>query len=171
MSFFHSFLQGAKLTEFLIEGHNPDARLKLSTADVDALRQHMKTGEALRAFVTGRIVGSGPGVWMVTEQQVLVRNAANESVVRIQASDIDQFEALLGRYGHTVRLSAQGRQHSMYGVDAELAREMHQSLQALGVNSAFEDKPPLNKNWMAYSGSLASVQDCLIDARQRLLAT
>ncbi len=59
----------------------------------------------------------------------------------------------------------------MYGVDAELAREMHQSLQALGVRSAFEDKPPLNKNWGAYSGSDANVQDCLIDARQRLLAT
>jgi hypothetical protein len=48
---------------------------------------------------------------------------------------------------------------------------MHQSLQALGVSSAFEDKPPLNKNWIAYSGSEANVQDCLIDARQRLLAT
>lgn len=171
MSFFHSFLQGAKLTEFLIEGHNPDARLKLSTADVDALRQHMKTGEALKAFVTGRIVGSGAGVWVVTEHQVLLRNTALESVACVKASDINHFEAILGRYGHTVRLSAQGRQFSMYGVDAELAREMHQSLQALGVRSAFEDKPPLNKNWIAYSDSDANVQDCLIDARQRLLAT
>ncbi len=171
MSFFHSFLQGAKLTEFLIEGHNPDARHKLSTADVDALRQHMKTGEALKAFVTGRIVGSGAGVWVVTEQQVLLRNTALESVACVKASDVNHFEAILGRYGHTVRLSAQGRQFSMYGVDAELARQMHQSLQALGVRSAFEDKPPLNKHWMADSDAHASVQDCLIDARQRLLAT
>jgi hypothetical protein len=34
----------------------------------------MKTGEALRAFVTGRIVDSGAGVWIVTEHQMLSRN-------------------------------------------------------------------------------------------------
>ena len=44
MSFFNSFIHGDKLTEFMIEGHNPDARQKLSTTDVDALRQAMRTG-------------------------------------------------------------------------------------------------------------------------------
>ena len=48
MSFLNSFIHGGKLTEFLIEGHNPDARLKLSSADVDALRQQMQPAEVLK---------------------------------------------------------------------------------------------------------------------------
>lgn len=142
MSLFDSFLQGHKLAEILIEGHNPDARLKLTTPDVDALRQHMTTGEALRAYVTGRIVGSGPGVWVVTERQVLMRDAVKQMVIRLHASDVAHVETLRGRYGHTVRLSAHGAHYSMFGVDVALAREMHQAFQALGVSSAFEDKPP-----------------------------
>ncbi|MEY2660753.1 MAG: hypothetical protein RLZZ123_1925, partial [Pseudomonadota bacterium] len=62
MTFLNSFIHGDKLTEFLIEGHNPDARQKLSTSDVDALRQQMQTGEALQAYAIGRVVMSGRGV-------------------------------------------------------------------------------------------------------------
>jgi hypothetical protein len=170
MSFLNSFIHGDKLTEFLIEGHNPDARLKLATDDVDALRQHMQTGEALRAYVSGRVVMSGRGVWAVTEQQVLIRNAMQRSIARIDVRQIDHFEAVRGRYGHTVRLLTQGRQYSLYGVDAELAKGMHQALQSLGVTSTFEDKPPRGTLWAAYSGPLPSAEDCLLDARQRLLA-
>ncbi len=142
MSFFHSFLQGAKLTEFLIEGHNPDARHKLSTADVDALRQHMKTGEALKAFVTGRIVGSGAGVWVVTEQQVLLRNTALESVACVKASDVNHFEAILGRYGHTVRLSAQGRQFSMYVLTLNLLARCINRCKRLGFAAHLKTNHP-----------------------------
>ena len=73
MSFFNSFIHGDKLTEFMIEGHNPDARQKLSTTDVDALRQAMRTGEALRAYVLGRVVMSGRGVWAMTEDRKSTR--------------------------------------------------------------------------------------------------
>ena len=165
---FNSFIYGDKLTEFLIEGHNPDARLKLSAADVDAFRQHMQTGEALRAYVTGRFVMSGPGVWVVTEQHVLIRDAAKKSVISLDSHLIESFVAVRGRYGHTVRLIAQGRQYSMYGVDAELALGFHQALLSLGANSSFEDKPPRSHLWPAYSESLPSAGDCLTDARQRL---
>lgn len=170
MSFLNSFIHGDKLTEFLIEGHNPEARQKLASADVDALRQHMQTGEALRAYVSGRVVMSGRGVWAVTENQVLIRNAHRHSLARIEVSQITHFEAVRGRYGHTVRLLAQGRQYSMYGVDAELAHGMHDALQSLGVASTFEDKPARGTLWAAYSGPLPSADDCLLDARQRLLA-
>ena len=168
---FNSFIHGDKLTEFLIEGHNPDARLKLSTADVDAFRQHMHTGEALRAYVTGRFVMSGPGVWVVTEQHVLIREAAKKSVISLESRLIETFVAVRGRYGHTVRLNAQGLHYSMYGVDAQLALGFHQALLLLGVDSSFEDKPPRSHLWTAYSESLPSAGDCLSDARQRLNCT
>lgn len=170
MTFLNSFIHGDKLTEFLIEGHNPDARQKLSTSDVDALRQQMQTGEALQAYAIGRVVMSGRGVWAVSAQHVLLLNAALQGVTRIEARQIERFEAVRGRYGHTVRLSAQGREHSMYGVDAELARGIHQAMQAMGVSSQFEDKPARGTIWAAYSGPHPSAQDCLSDARQRLLA-
>jgi hypothetical protein len=168
---FNSFIHGDKLTEFLIEGHNPDARLKLSTADVDAFRQHMHTGEALRAYVTGRFVMSGPGVWVVTEQHVLIRESAKKSVICLESTLIETFVAVRGRYGHTVRLNAQGLQYSMYGVDAELALGFHQALLLLGVDSSFENKSPRSHLWTAYSESLPSAGDCLSDARQRLNCT
>jgi len=170
MSFLNTFVHGEKLTEFLIEGHNPDARLKLSTDDVNALRQHMQTGEAFRAYVSGRIVSSGRGVWAVTEQYVLIRNVVQNSMARISVREIESFEAVRGRYGHTVRLVAQGRQYSMYGTDAELAQGVHHCLRLLEVTSSFEDKPARGTLWTAYSGPQPSAQDCLVDAKQRLLA-
>ncbi len=170
MSFLNSFIHGNKLTEFLIEGHNPDARLKLSTDDVDALRQHMQTGEALRAYVLGRVVGSGRGVWTVTEQHVLVRNVIQNTVTCIDKGQVSHFEAVRGRYGHTVRLLTQDRHYSLYGADAELAKTMHQAFESLGLASSFEDKPARGTLWAAYSGPHPSAQDCLADARQRLLA-
>ncbi len=171
MSFINSFIHGHKLLEFLIEGHNPDARLKLSTDDVDALRQKMQTGEALRAYLLGRVVNSGRGVWVVTDSYVLIRNVIENSVTRIDRVQVDHFEAVRGRYGHTVRLIAQDRQHSLYGADAEFARNMHQAFESLGVASSFEDKPARGTLWAAYSGPHPSAQDSLTDARQRLLAT
>ena len=170
MSPLHHLIHGIKLTEFLIEGNNPEARYKLATADVDSLRQNMKTGEALLAFVTGRIVGSGSGVWALTENQMLIRNSALQSVVSIGIKDIDHFEAIRGRYGHTVRLVTNGRRYSMYGTDNELCALMHQSLKVLSVNSSFEDKPPLSKTWSAYTNLGISTEDCFADARLRLAA-
>ena len=170
MSLFNSFIHGEKLSEFLIEGHNPDARVQLPTADVDALRQHMTPGDALRAYVSGRVVMSGRGVWVMTDQQMLTLDVAQHRVTRMDVRQIERFEAVRGRYGHTVRLTAQGSTQSLYGVDAELARAMHQSLQATGVSSDFEDKPARGTIWAAFSGPHLSAEDCLNDARQRLLA-
>jgi hypothetical protein len=170
MSFLNSFIHGGKLTEFLIEGHNPDARLKLSSADVDALRQPMPAGEVLRAYVSGRVVMSGAGIWALTDQHLLMRNAAGPAITRVATRQIERFEAVLGRYGHTVRVAIQGRLESMYGVDAQLAMAMHHALQSQGVTSAFEDKPARGTLWAAYSGPHPSVEDCLSDARQRLMA-
>ena len=91
-------------------------------------------------------------------------------MTRVATRQIERFEAVLGRYGHTVRVAIQGRLESMYGVDAQLAMAMHHALQSQGVTSAFEDKPARGTLWTACSGPHPSVEDCLSDARQRLMA-
>ena len=101
---------------------------------------------------------------------MLLLNESLQGVGTIALDAIDGFEAVRGRYGHTVRLHAQGRSHSMYGVDKDLAQMMHQALTTQGVRTSFEDKAPRGTLWAAYSGPLPSAQDCLADARQRLLA-
>lgn len=170
MKFLNSFIHGEAMTEILIEGHHPQARQKLSAAQADALRQNMRVGEELKGYVIGRVVMSGRGVWAVTGTSVLLLNESLQGVTSLPLGSIERFEAVRGRYGHTVRLQAQGRTHSMYGVDKDLAQLMHQALVAQGVHASFEDKAPRGTLWAAYSGPLPSASDCLADARQRLLA-
>lgn len=168
MNFLNSFIHGDALTEILMEGHNPYARFKLETADVDALRQQMRAGDALQGYVVGRIVMSGRGVWAVAGQSVLMRNARHQSVEVIALDQVQGFEAVRGRFGHTVRLSAQGRGWSLYGVDRELARSLHLAFGASGIASVFEDKPALSGVWEARLATGPDAQDCLQDARSRL---
>ncbi len=167
MNFLNSFIHGEALTEILMEGHNPYALQKLETADVDALRQAMRTGEALAGYVIGRIVMSGRGVWAVTDRSVLLRNVRQQGVHVVPIEQVQGFEAVRGRFGHTVRLNAEGRQWSLYGVERELARTLHQAFQARGIPSQFEDKPADSAFWRS---SEAAAQDCLQDARGRLQA-
>jgi hypothetical protein len=167
MNFLNSLVHGDAVAQILMEGHNPYALQKLETADVDALRQAMHTGEALQAYAVGRIVMSGRGVWALTDRALLLRNASHQGVHAIALDQVQAFEAVRGRFGHTVRLSAQGRQWSLYGVDCELARALHLALQARGVASQFEDKPADSPFWRS---SEAAAQDCLQDARGRLQA-
>ena len=170
MTFLNSFIHGDAMTEILLEGHHPQARQKLSTAQTDALRQYMRVGDELKAYVIGRVVMSGRGVWAVTGSTVLLLNESIQGVSTVPLGSVERFEAVRGRYGHTVRLYAQGRCHSMYGVDKDLAQAIHQALVAQGVSASFEDKAPRGTLWAAYSGPLPSASDCLADARQRLLA-
>lgn len=170
MNFLNSFIHGEALAEILMEGHNPYARHKLETADVDALRQQMRVGDVLQGYALGRIVMSGRGVWAVTGQSVLLRNARQQGVEAIALDQVEGFEAVRGRFGHTVRLRARGRGWSLYGVDRELARSLHLAFQARGIASAFADQPALSGVWEATLAAGPDAQDCLQDARSRLQA-
>ncbi|MEY2619105.1 MAG: hypothetical protein RL522_2107 [Pseudomonadota bacterium] len=165
MKFLNSFIHGDALAEILMEGHNPYALQKLDTADIDALRQQMQTGEKLQGYVIGRIVMSGRGVWAVTERSVLLRNADPQGVQAIALDQVQGFEAVRGRFGHTVRLAAQGRNWSLFGVDRELARSLHLAFESRGISSRFEDKPADCPFWRSTE---AAAQDCLQDARGRV---
>jgi hypothetical protein len=170
MSLLDSFIHGDALTQILIEGHNPYARQKLDTAAADALRQHVHAPDSLLAYVCGREVMSGTGVFAVTEGKLLVYRSATHGVTPFALAQISQVEAVLGKYGHTVRVHAQGRTYALYGTDKSLAQALHEALVAKGVASTFEDKAPRGTLWAAYSGPQPTAENCLADARQRLLA-
>lgn len=167
MKFLNSFIHGNALAEIFVEGHNPYAQQKLDTADVDAMRQQLRTSEALKGYVIGRIVESGRGVWLVTDQSVIVRSAGFQGAQRLDLTQVESFEAVRGGYGHTVRLKAQGRSWSLFGVDRELAGQMHRAFAAAGIASTFEDKPARSAWWRDASPA-GWMQDCLQDARLRL---
>lgn len=167
VGFFNSFVHGDALTQILLEGHNPYALQKLETADVDALRQQMFVNEKLRAYVSGRIVGEGRGVWAVTDQAVLLRNPRRIGVERLALSEVTGFEAERGRFGHAVRLQSAGRRWSLYGVDRGLARSLYEAMAASGVASQFDERPAKSHHWQSPAPT-AWALDCVEDARRRL---
>jgi hypothetical protein len=171
MNFLNAFFHGEALAEILMEGHNPYALKKLEAADVDALRDSLRAGEALLGYAVGRIVMSGRGVWAVTNESVLLRNVRHHGVVSVPLTQVAGFEAVRGRFGHTVRLRVQDRAWSLFGADRELARSMHLAFQARGVTSQFEDKPARSHRWEVVNTASVGAQDCLQDARARLQAT
>lgn len=170
MSFLDSFIHGDSLTEILLEGHNPYALRKLDTADIDALRQRMHSSETLQGYVIGRVVGAGRAVWAVTDRAVLVLQAGRRSgVERVEMGEVEGFEAVRGRFGHVVRLHASHRSWSLFGVDRDLAADLHRAFSAKGIASRYEDKPARSHVWrQAMPAGWA--QDCLHDARRRLHA-
>lgn len=167
MGFFTSFIHNDALAAILAEGHNPEALQKLDSADLQALRQKLHGGEALGAYLIGRIVGGGRGVWAVGGQALLLLDPALQGAQRIEAGQVQSFEAERGRYGHTVRLRADGRSWSLYGVDRGLAELMHQALQAAGVSSRF-DARPIHSPWWRTHADAGRAAECVGDARRRL---
>ena len=113
---------------------------------------------------------AGAGVFVLTQNKFLVYHGATGTVSATALKQIGQAQAVRGKYGHTVRVHTENRTYAMYGADKSLAGAMHQALLTQGVASAFEDEAPRGTLWAAYSGPHPSVDDCLLDARQRLLA-
>lgn len=167
MNLFNSLIQGTTLAEILLEGHNPYALQKLETADLDALRQQVFTSESLRAFASGRIVSAGRGIWAVTDQAVLIRDASRPGAVRVALSEVTGFETERGRFGHSLRLEASGRRWSLFGVDRDMAHLLHEALRAGGVSGVFDDRPAKSYAWRDAAPE-GWAQDCLVDARKRL---
>ena len=169
MSILNSFIHGNAVTEILFEGHNPYASHLPDPAVLQALRQKMSGGESLRAFVSGRIVLSGAGVWALTDRALLVHDASRGNVQRLELAQVERLEAQRGRYGHTLRLTAGGQGWSLYGVDREMAHALHQALAARGISSQFDDRPAYSDVWRKPEGH-GGAQDLFAQARQRLAA-
>lgn len=122
MNFLNSFKFGNELMEILIEGTNPGAVKLLTAADTDTIRDELALGEKLTAYVVGRVVGSGRGVWVLSDGAVLLRgHGVSKATTRIRLADVTHAECEKGKYGHTLRLEAAGRKFSLYGTAPTLA--------------------------------------------------
>lgn len=120
---------GNELSELLIEGGNPYSARLLSQAEVDQLRSHVKPGERVLGYVLGRVVGAGRGLWLLTDQQLLISEDDRSTAVhRLALKDIAAAECAKGKYGYTLRVRAGGQQRSVYGAAAHLAAVFYQAL-------------------------------------------
>ena len=120
---------GNELSELLIEGQNPYSASLLKQTDVDQLRDHVKPQERVLAYVLGRVVLAGRGLWLLTDQQLLISEHDSGNLVHHFAlSDITEAECLKGKYGYTLRVTAAGQLRSVYGASAHMAAVFYRSL-------------------------------------------
>ena len=120
---------GNELSELLIEGANPYGASLLKQADVDQRRDHIQPQERVLAYVLGRVVLAGRGLWLLTDQQLLVSEHGSGNLVHHFAlGDITEAECVKGKYGYTLRVTAAGQQRSVYGASAHMAAVFYRAL-------------------------------------------
>ena len=103
--------------EILIEGDNPYAAQLLRHADVDLIRNQLQRDERITAYASGRSVGVGRTVWVVTSQSLLVVQTGKRPGVRKFAlSSIERVDTEKGRYGHALSAQLAGARLGLYGV-------------------------------------------------------
>ena len=120
---------GNELSELLIEGHNPYGAQLLKQADVDQMRDHIQPEERVLAYVLGRVVLAGRGLWLLTDQNLLIsENDSGTLVHHLALKDITEAECVKGKYGYTLRVTAAGQQRSVYGASSHLAAVFYRAL-------------------------------------------
>lgn len=120
---------GNELSELLIEGQNPYGAQLLKQADLDQLRDHIQPDERVLAYVLGRVVLAGRGLWLLTDRHLLIsENDTGTQVHHLALKDITQAECVKGKYGYTLRVTAAGQQRSVYGASAHLAAVFYRAL-------------------------------------------
>lgn len=120
---------GNELSELLIEGQNPYGTQLLKQADVDQMRQHIQPDERVLAYVLGRVVLAGRGLWLLTDRHLLIsENDTGSLVHHFALRDITEAECLKGKYGYTLRVTTAGQQRSVYGASAHMAAVFYRAL-------------------------------------------
>jgi hypothetical protein len=120
---------GNELSELLIEGNNPYGAQLLKQTDVDQMRDHIQPAERVLAYVLGRVVLAGRGLWLLTDQSLLISEHDSGTLVHHFAiQDITHAECVKGKYGYTLRVTAAGQQRSVYGASAHLAAVFYRAL-------------------------------------------
>ncbi len=154
---------GNELSEWLIEGNNPYGVRKLTQGDVDQLRDHVKPTERVLAYVLGRVVFEGRGLWLLTDHQLLISEGdQSRSVIRVPLESITAAECVKGKYGYTLRVQAAGRQHSVYGAASQMTAQFYQLLGQKVTCS------PVVKPMAVSAEDQLEVQQCFLDAASRL---
>lgn len=120
---------GNELSELLIEGANPYGSNLLKQSDVDQLRNHIQPTERVLAYVLGRVVLAGRGLWLLTDQNLLIsENDSGNLVHHFALKDITEAECVKGKYGYTLRVTAAGQLRSVYGASAHMAAVFYRAL-------------------------------------------
>ncbi len=154
---------GNELSELLIEGNNPYGASLLKPSDVEQMKQHLQPSENAQAYVLGRVAMAGRGLWLLTNQRLLISEADNNPQVHAFRFDqLSQGECLKGKYGYTLRITAQGKQFSVYGTSAQMAAIFYQQLGQQVACAAVEKPPRLDAD------DVAQVQHHFSDAGARL---
>jgi hypothetical protein len=114
LAFFRNFNEQLGI---LADGKNPGANDLLRQADVDLLRNHLNRDERICAYATGRAVGAGRTLWVVTSHALLVAQTGKRPSVRKYAlGSIERADAEKGRYGHGLSAKLAGARLGLYGV-------------------------------------------------------
>lgn len=154
---------GNELTELLIEGNNPYSASLLKDSDVEQLLPHLAHADQVQAYVLGRVVMAGRGLWLLTQQHLLISEQDNDPHVHVlPLSQLSQAECLKGKYGYTLRITAAGQRFSVYGTSAHMAAAFYQKL-SQSVNCA-----PVAKPTHLDADDVAQVQHHFSDAASRL---
>lgn len=113
LDFFRNFNEQL---EILADCNNPDANQLLRHADVDLIRNHLNRDERITAYASGRSVGRGRTLWVVTTHSLLVACTSKRPSVRKYAlSSIEQADVEKGRYGHALSVYLPGARLGLYG--------------------------------------------------------
>lgn len=117
--------------EILLEGRNPYADAAITGRLADAVRAALRDGEALTAFVRGRIVGAGAGLWVLTDRRLLAFDPAGRVPVRdLGVEGVEALDVEAGRYGSTVGLTLRGRRAALFACHPGLASSFARALVA-----------------------------------------
>jgi len=120
---------GNEMTELLIEGNNPYGASMLKTTDVDQMVRHIQPADQVQAYVLGRVVLAGRGLWVLTQQQLLISEQdIGHEVHAFPLTQLSQAECEKGKYGYTLRVTASGQRFSMYGASAQMAALFYEKL-------------------------------------------
>ena len=137
-----------ELVAMLLDGDNSHAMRKLPQHEVELLRNQLARDERIRAFVIGRAVGAGRGVWVLTDRSLIALFSVGRVRVRkLELSALEAVESEHGRYGQTLRLRIAGQALSLYGCDTTYAELAARALSAR--HPVADDKAALDDEALA----------------------
>jgi hypothetical protein len=109
--------------EILLEGLNPYADGPLTEPEQARLRGLLHAGETPAAFVRGRVVRAGAGLWVLTAQRLLLlQDGRRPKVDELPRAAVPPLTVQRGRYGSTLVLEGGGQRHAIFGAEPDAAR-------------------------------------------------
>jgi len=137
-----------ELVAMLLDGDNPHAMRKLPQHEVELLRNQLARDERIRAYVIGRVVGAGRGVWVLTDRSLIALFSVGRVKVRkLELSSLETVESEHGHYGQTLRVRLAGQALSLYGCDTTYAELAVRALSAR--HPVADDKAALDDEALA----------------------